>query len=203
MNQPRMTSKDSGSETFAATSFYLEGTQWPSIYQNARRDILRALARLPNRQSLTTDYILEQIWNHSVWDLFDTSKGLWPGMESESYGGIGETLDAPISDRSDRDTCDVLQDGEGIHGDRQEEEEDDGVDDVEGWGLEDDEDDYDDSGYDSDLIGTNKEPYSEPFIRVEGKSTKPAFDEFLELLMQLCLTLCTETFIDGLLRSIV
>ncbi|KAJ3454070.1 hypothetical protein MRS44_018702 [Fusarium solani] len=281
MNQPRITSKDSGSETFAATSLWLERTQWPSMYQNARRDILRALTRLPNRQSLTTDYILgqgtlegdadftsphedeqkiscimgaldsvidrcedtvrhtsrtllcwllssrlqspreipfglvaerntelryrqiekkllaftfgQQIWNHRVWDLFDTSKGLWPRMESQScYGGIGETLDdAPISDdRSNRDACDVLQDGEGIHGDRQDEEEDDGDDDdgdVEDWELEDDEDDYDDDdpGYDSDLI------------RVEGKSAKPAFDEFHELLFQLCLTLCTETFIDG------
>jgi hypothetical protein len=125
-------------------------------------------------------------------------------MESQScYGGIGETLDdAPISDdRSNRDACDVLQDGEGMHGDRQDEEGDSGDDDdddVEDWELEDDEDDYnDDPGNDSDLIGTNKEPHSEPLIRVEGKSAKPAFDEFLELLFHLCLTLCTETFIDG------
>ncbi|KAH7136196.1 hypothetical protein EDB81DRAFT_901850 [Dactylonectria macrodidyma] len=251
MNQPRITSNDSGSETFAATSLWLERTQWPST--------------LPNRQSLRTDYILgqgtlksdpnftsphedeqriscimgaldsvidgyedtvrctshtllcwllssrlqsrreipfslvaernselryrkvkkqflaftfrmyrmssnarqERIWNHRVWDLFDRSKGLWSEMERQSYGGIGETLDAPVSDQSNKDRRDVLEDEEGIHDDRQDEEEDDddGDDDVEDWDLEDDEDYYDDSGYDSDAVRTNNEPHSEPFIR--------------------------------------
>jgi hypothetical protein len=56
--QPRTSTKDTGTDTFAGTSLWLDRTQWPSIYRGARRDILRALIRLPNRHSLTADYIL-------------------------------------------------------------------------------------------------------------------------------------------------
>ncbi|EXK24333.1 hypothetical protein FOMG_18930 [Fusarium oxysporum f. sp. melonis 26406] len=60
LSQPRTTINDTGTDTFAATSLWLDRTQWPSIYRGSRRDILRALIRLPNRHSLHADYTLGQ-----------------------------------------------------------------------------------------------------------------------------------------------
>jgi hypothetical protein len=58
--QPRTTISDTGTDTFAATSLWLDRTQWPSIYRGSRRAVLRALIRLPDRHSLYTDYTLGQ-----------------------------------------------------------------------------------------------------------------------------------------------
>ncbi|KAH7199034.1 uncharacterized protein B0J16DRAFT_360609 [Fusarium flagelliforme] len=60
LGQPRSTTNDTGTDTFAATSLWLDRTQWPSIYRGSRRDVLRALIRLPDRHSLNADYILGQ-----------------------------------------------------------------------------------------------------------------------------------------------
>ncbi|EXM15419.1 hypothetical protein FOTG_16213 [Fusarium oxysporum f. sp. vasinfectum 25433] len=60
LGQPRSTTNDTGTDTFAATSLWLDRTQWPSIYRGSRRDVLRALIRLPDRHSLDADYILGQ-----------------------------------------------------------------------------------------------------------------------------------------------
>ncbi|KAH7459124.1 hypothetical protein FOMA001_g20247 [Fusarium oxysporum f. sp. matthiolae] len=60
LGQPRTTINDTGTDTFAATSLWLDRTQWPSIYRGSRRDVLRALIRLPDRHSLNTDYTLGQ-----------------------------------------------------------------------------------------------------------------------------------------------
>ncbi|WZH50246.1 uncharacterized protein QYS62_011490 [Fusarium acuminatum] len=60
LSQPRTTINDTGTDTFAATSLWLDRTQWPSIYRGSRRDILLALIRLPNRHSLHADYTLGQ-----------------------------------------------------------------------------------------------------------------------------------------------
>ncbi|EMT69788.1 hypothetical protein FOC4_g10000252 [Fusarium odoratissimum] len=57
LGQPR-TINDTGTDTFAATSLWLDRTQWASIYRGSRRDVLRALSRLPDRHSLNIDYIL-------------------------------------------------------------------------------------------------------------------------------------------------
>ncbi|KAJ0126097.1 Uncharacterized protein HZ326_30796 [Fusarium oxysporum f. sp. albedinis] len=38
MSQPRATVNHTGTDTFPATSLWLDRTQWPSIYQGARRD---------------------------------------------------------------------------------------------------------------------------------------------------------------------
>jgi hypothetical protein len=56
--QPRMTGNDACRETFASTSLWLDRTQWSSVYRGSRRDVLQAMTKLPNRHSLTTDYIL-------------------------------------------------------------------------------------------------------------------------------------------------
>ncbi|EXM15585.1 hypothetical protein FOTG_16071 [Fusarium oxysporum f. sp. vasinfectum 25433] len=60
LGQPRTTIHDTGTDTFAATSLWLDRTQWVSIYRGSRRDVLRALIRLPDRHSLNTDYTLGQ-----------------------------------------------------------------------------------------------------------------------------------------------
>ncbi|EXK75881.1 hypothetical protein FOQG_19357 [Fusarium oxysporum f. sp. raphani 54005] len=60
LNQPCITSRDTGSSELPSMSLWLDRTQWPSIYHNTRRDILRALTRVPDRHSLTADYILAQ-----------------------------------------------------------------------------------------------------------------------------------------------
>ncbi|KNB18499.1 hypothetical protein FOXG_15911 [Fusarium oxysporum f. sp. lycopersici 4287] len=73
-------------------------------------------------------------------------------------------------------------------------EDDDNYDDSED---DDSEDDYDDSGYWSNIDGPSATPYREMSAGVLRGSTKVVFDEFLEILFQLCVTLCTETFVDG------
>ncbi|EXM14128.1 hypothetical protein FOTG_17456 [Fusarium oxysporum f. sp. vasinfectum 25433] len=60
MSQPQATVNHTGTDTFPATSLWLDRTQWPSIYQGSRRDVLQALTRLPNRHSLNADYVLGQ-----------------------------------------------------------------------------------------------------------------------------------------------
>ncbi|KAF5267206.1 hypothetical protein FOXYS1_1938 [Fusarium oxysporum] len=60
LGQTRTTINDTGTDTFAATSLWLDRTQWPSIYRGSRRDVLRALIRLPDHHSLNTDYTLGQ-----------------------------------------------------------------------------------------------------------------------------------------------
>ncbi|EXM12959.1 hypothetical protein FOTG_18571 [Fusarium oxysporum f. sp. vasinfectum 25433] len=74
---------------------------------------------------------------------------------------------------------------------------------VEAWELDDDEDDedgesdYDDSGhyngFDVYAAGTHQDISS----GISGDSTASAFDQFLELLFQLCVTLSTESYLDG------
>ncbi|KAM5528226.1 hypothetical protein FOXYSP1_19495 [Fusarium oxysporum f. sp. phaseoli] len=51
VNQPRLSSKDMDSGSFATTSIWMERTRWQDIYKGARRDILRASTRLPDRRA--------------------------------------------------------------------------------------------------------------------------------------------------------
>ncbi|KAH7247494.1 uncharacterized protein BKA55DRAFT_540773 [Fusarium redolens] len=72
--QPRATVDDAGTNTFPATSLWLDRTQWPSIYRGSRRDVLRALTRSPDRHSLDDDYILGQGILDSAQDLISPRK---------------------------------------------------------------------------------------------------------------------------------
>jgi hypothetical protein len=74
MNQPRLSSKDMDSGSFATTSIWIERTQWQSIYKSARRDILRALTRLPDRHALKVDYVLGQGSHESSPDVTSLSE---------------------------------------------------------------------------------------------------------------------------------
>jgi hypothetical protein len=63
---------DSGS--FATTSIWMERTQWQAIYKGARRDILRALTRLPDRRALAIDCFLGQGTQESDLDIVSSSE---------------------------------------------------------------------------------------------------------------------------------
>lgn len=68
-NQPRVCSKVLGEDTFAATSVWMDRTQWPAIFHNSRRDILRALTQLPDHRTLAVDYVLGQAPNEEEPDV--------------------------------------------------------------------------------------------------------------------------------------
>lgn len=55
-NQPRHYAKALGEESLAATSPWLDRTQWRTIYRDARRDILRAMIRLPVQEHSTGEW---------------------------------------------------------------------------------------------------------------------------------------------------
>ncbi|KAI3571257.1 hypothetical protein IWW34DRAFT_824845 [Fusarium oxysporum f. sp. albedinis] len=112
---------------------------------------------------------LDRIWNHNIWCLFEISKGTWPAIERQEDNPTGPS---PTTSGTDDDNDDDSED-------------------------DDSEDDYDDSGYWSNIDGPSATPYREMSAGVLRGSTKVVFDEFLEILFQLCVTLCTETFVDG------
>lgn len=121
---------------------------------------------------------LTRLLDHRVWGLFGAYNGIWPKIWN--YGWVEET--ARRVRESFEDETRALDAG-------QDEDADDGD--------EDDEDDHDDSGYMNDDTGANDEPHSELDIKVRDDISLAAFEEFLKLLFEVCLTLCTETFSDG------
>ncbi|KAH7247477.1 uncharacterized protein BKA55DRAFT_514321 [Fusarium redolens] len=154
---------------------------------------------------------LDRIWNHNIWCLFEISKGTWPAIERQEDNptgpspttsgvlSINDASDATVHD--DRRTCatESEEDEEGGNADVEDwdpDEDDDNDDDSEDDDSE-DENDCDDSGYWSNIDGPSATPYREMSAGVLRGSTKVVFDEFLEILFQLCVTLCTETFVDG------
>jgi hypothetical protein len=52
----------------------MERTQWQAIYKGARRDILRALTRLPDRRALAIDCFLGQGTQESDLDIVSSSE---------------------------------------------------------------------------------------------------------------------------------
>ncbi|EGU81602.1 hypothetical protein FOXB_07885, partial [Fusarium oxysporum f. sp. conglutinans Fo5176] len=169
----------------------------------ARKDVIEAKVRPEIYAEL------DRIWNHNIWCLFEISKGTWPAIERQEDNptgpspttsgvlSINNASDATVHD--DRRTCatESEEDEEGENADIEDwdpYEDDDNDDDSED---DDSEDDYDDSGYWSNIDGPSATPYREMSAGVLRGSTKVVFDEFLEILFQLCVTLCTETFVDG------
>ncbi|KAJ0136748.1 putative CWF19-like protein 1 like protein [Fusarium oxysporum f. sp. albedinis] len=74
VNQLRLSSKDMDSGTFGTTSIWMERTRWQDIYEGARRDILQALTRLPDRRALAIDYFLGQGNQESDLDIVSSSR---------------------------------------------------------------------------------------------------------------------------------
>jgi hypothetical protein len=142
---------------------------------------------------------LDRIWEHDIWNYLDVSKGNWPVMERRGSPLVG-THSGPMGGQS----TDVPLNVRACQGsDGKEGAEDGEIDDenVEAWELEDeddDEDDYDDSGYYADdadgyTAGTHQDLFSDE----SGDFAAFAFDQFLELLFQLCIMLSTESFLNG------
>ncbi|KAH7205208.1 hypothetical protein BKA60DRAFT_545465 [Fusarium oxysporum] len=69
----------------------LNRTQWPSIYRGSRRDVLRALTRLPNRHSLDNDYIVGQDTLDGAQDLIS------PRKDERKVSFIMKALDSVIN----------------------------------------------------------------------------------------------------------
>ncbi|EXM14550.1 hypothetical protein FOTG_17059 [Fusarium oxysporum f. sp. vasinfectum 25433] len=127
------------------------------------------------------------------------SKGNWPVMERQGSPPVG-THSGPIGGQStgvplNIRACQGLDGKEGA--------EDGEIDDenVEAWELEDeddDEDDYDDSGYyDNDADGYTAGTHQDLLSDESGDFATFAFNQFLELLFQLCIMLSTESFLNG------
>ncbi|PNP53054.1 hypothetical protein FNYG_15785 [Fusarium nygamai] len=159
-------------------------------------DSLREMVNVKMKPDIITQ--LDRIWEHSIWNYFDLAKGTWPVMERQG---------SPLAG-----TCSSLIGGQFISGslnnrpcqgsDAEDGTEDGETDDenVEAWELDDDEDgesDHDNSGhyngFDEHAAGT----YQDTSSGISGDSAASAFSQFLELLFQLCVTLSTESYLDG------
>ncbi|KAF4946561.1 hypothetical protein FGADI_11075 [Fusarium gaditjirri] len=137
---------------------------------------------------------LERLRSHNVSDMFDVSRGLWPDLGNylcieettmalnESRSSSAENEDEEKTDNSDEDDLDP----EGKNDD----DDDDGD-----WDSEDDELNHDDSAYGSDQADFSGDTYPELRIEADGELDIAAFDNFLELLYEICLTLFLETLV--------
>ncbi|KAF4337455.1 hypothetical protein FBEOM_8664 [Fusarium beomiforme] len=127
--------------------------------------------------------------------MFDVSRGLWPDLGN--YLCVEETSMALNEGRSNSaENEDEERTGNNDEDDLDPEEEDDDEGDG-GWDSEDDDLDHDDSTYGSDQAEFSQEAHPELRVQADGELDIAAFDDFLELLYEVCLTLCTETFIAG------
>ncbi|EXK25629.1 hypothetical protein FOMG_17728 [Fusarium oxysporum f. sp. melonis 26406] len=127
-------------------------------------DARREMVNVKIKPEISTQ--LDRIWEHSIWNRLDVSKGNWTVMERQgsplvgTHSGSmgGQSTDVPLNTRA----CQGSDGREGA--------EDGEIDDenVEAWELEDeddDEDDYDDSGYYDDdadgyTAGTHQDLFS-------------------------------------------
>ncbi|PCD22310.1 hypothetical protein AU210_016099 [Fusarium oxysporum f. sp. radicis-cucumerinum] len=127
--------------------------------------------------------------------MFDVFRGLWPDLGNylcveetsmalnEGPSSSAENEDEERTGNNDEDDLDPKgKDDDDSDGD---------------WDSEDDELDHDDSAYGSDQAEFSGDTYPELRNQAGGGLDIAAFDNFLELLYEVCLTLCTETFIAG------
>ncbi|RFN54792.1 hypothetical protein FIE12Z_930 [Fusarium flagelliforme] len=162
-------------------------------------DSRREMVNVKMKPDIVTQ--LDYIWGHSIWNYVDLTKGTWPVIERQGNPLAG--------------TCSSVIGGQFIKGSLnnrpcQESDAEDGTEDgetddenIEAWELDDDEDDedresdYDDSehynGFDEYAAGTHQDTSS----GIPGDPAASAFDQFLELLFQLCVTLNTESYLNG------
>ncbi|KAJ9419615.1 hypothetical protein QL093DRAFT_2591171 [Fusarium oxysporum] len=99
LSQPQAAVNDTGTDTFATTSLWLDRTQWPSLYRGPRRDVLRALTRLPDRYSLSADYTLGQ------GTLEGTPNLISPREDEQKISCIVRALDSVIGRCEDTVRC--------------------------------------------------------------------------------------------------
>ncbi|KAL9570414.1 hypothetical protein ACKAV7_005422 [Fusarium commune] len=111
--------------------------------------------------------------------MFDVSRGLWPDLGN--YLCVEETSVALNEGRpSSADNKDEERTG------NNDEDDDDGDGD---WDSEDDDLDHDDFTYGSDQAEFSQEAHPELRVQADGELDIAAFDDFLELLYEVCLTL--------------
>ncbi|KAG4279167.1 hypothetical protein FPRO04_13667 [Fusarium proliferatum] len=82
------------------------------------------------------------------------SKGAWPVAIRNGNDDTAETFPTPVSDQSIDDTRDAQENGLVHDGGYTEEPDTDDDDEIEDWDCEDDENNYDGSGYYRDVDGT-------------------------------------------------
>ncbi|KAL9564120.1 hypothetical protein ACKAV7_011770 [Fusarium commune] len=194
-NEPRVYSKTQGEDSFVATSLWLERTQWPAIFHKSRRDILRALTQLPNNRALMVDYVLGQgpsrgdpDIEHQVWAAIDISRGFWPARTSyvESHTplhGAQPEISGPMRWGDARPSSNEEYDAES---------------DEDNYETSEDEDELDNGpGYMSDSGESYVEAQPRPGSQAVTESGDTVFRDFLQLLFQFCISLSTESFLDG------
>ncbi|QKD56906.2 uncharacterized protein FOBCDRAFT_203955 [Fusarium oxysporum Fo47] len=226
VNQPRLSSKDIDSGSFATTSIWMERTRWQDIYKGARRDILRASTRLPDRRALAIDCFLGQGNQESDPDISgggeeyrkevpecpETAVGFCfsnayddsQGQERLLPGGceIGEVTD----EASVRSEYQPLQEESIPVNASQSKDFDSEQGEEEAYSDDEDEDTDSVFGYDevdcenSEFADNQAEANGRPHANYPMMRDEPnmaMFIEFLELLYQLCLTISTEHFSEG------
>jgi hypothetical protein len=150
---------------------------------------------------------LDCIWEYSIWNYFDLAKGTWPVVERQGspLAGTcssligGQFISGSINNRpcQGSDAEDGTEDGETDY------------ENIEAWEVDDHEDDedgesdYDDSGHDNGFDEYASGTHQDISSGISGDSAASAFDQFLELLFQLCVTLGTESYLDGQPSSIL
>lgn len=158
---------------------------------------------------------LESVWDHPVWNSFDWSGGIWPLSGEHMHATYApnhhpEDVDAfeselqllqTVHDERDfgEEQCEE-QDEETEEGDDESDEEDEEDEDIDYDGVHRDDDrgdDEDDSGYTRNQHGSDGENQLCPPVDQPDEDMAAAFNDFLEHLFQVGLTLCTETFVDG------
>lgn len=90
--EPRVYSKAMGESSFANTTLWMERTKWPETFRGCRRDILRAMTRLPKRNPHTTQHMLGQGPHDGDVDI------LSPLEDEQKIACILQALD-PVLDR--------------------------------------------------------------------------------------------------------
>ncbi|KAH7150656.1 hypothetical protein DER46DRAFT_628633 [Fusarium sp. MPI-SDFR-AT-0072] len=126
-------------------------------------------------------------------NIFDVFRGLWPDLRNYlCVKEISMALNKGPSSSAENE--DEERTGNNDEDDLDPEGKDD--DDSDGdWDSEDDELDHDDSAHGSDQAEFSEDTYPELRNPAGGELDIAAFDNFLELLYEVCLTLYTETFI--------
>ncbi|KAJ0127598.1 Class E vacuolar protein-sorting machinery protein HSE1 [Fusarium oxysporum f. sp. albedinis] len=131
---------------------------------------------------------LQRIWEHQVWAAIDVSRGFWPARPSyaENYTplhGAQPEISGPMRWGDARPSSNEEYDAES---------------DEDNYETSEDEDELDNGpGYLSDSGESYVEAQPRPGSQSVTESGDTVFRDFLELLFQFCISLSTESFLDG------
>ncbi|RKK32332.1 hypothetical protein BFJ67_g14800 [Fusarium oxysporum f. sp. cepae] len=137
---------------------------------------------------------LQHIWEHQVWAAIDVSRGFWPARPSyaESHAplrGAQPEISGPMRWSDARPSSDEEYDAES---------------DEDNYETSEDEDELDNGpGYMSDSGESYVEAQPRPGSQAVTESGDTVFRDFLELLFQFCISLSTESFLNGQASSTI